>query len=870
VTRAPNWSADRRGWSEMPQATKAQERRSPTEESERSSTRTQEPEGTSFDPSGPLRPVQLLDLQRTAGNRAVTGLVASSSGSSSGPGGLSIQRAAPDPWAKDPKTKPGLLKRAGIAIKSFFTTTFGADPSKIKPEMPDVDEATRKKMYEIMAAAIKDRDTRKEALLADGKLSEDEAEHRANQEAFKDIPESWRPRVVTAAEFQVKKNNKALLDERVRTNANASLGKDYSASFDKDALKSGREQAFKSSLIGKTPEEVTRLKAQHEIELKQREEQKKSKKSIIEAREKSMEKAFESGMSGKSKEQKAAAKRVFDANRKKREARDKLARYQERMTGLPQEEIDRRTKLYAEKNGLQAGLDLSAYDTASSGIGGVGMIPTIGGALDTGSSEIAKLTGNTGVSGVSSDVGGREVQTQVGTATMGSDIIGSAGTIMSTSKTVVDLIKSIQAKSDGDPAQQEAADDGIVDGVLGIGQNAETLGGEGMALAKDFGGSHVNSVGIQGIGMPIFDLAANFLQLVRDARRVVDNARRASTSGKLGKHAQLVKDEVLGHVVGHVRRRGIHLACHYSVDALAAGLKIAGDVVTLTGVAAAAGQGVKLAGTAVGAVNSAARTVADSYLAGKALAARGEASLALPDSAEKLLQDDPLQVAQTLVLRGRAGDPQVLRSLHTFGIDEKVLKGSSDANLRALILARLESSENPQTITGKIGGLLSKIGGAGTAFAGGVRDIALRPSEIHQLRKVKNELGYGGRSDRGIFWGMKQFFSGPGRVDAQKSRIKSVVEKSQLEPMTKARLLQMSLTREQRIDKAEEEERSDTAKEISRPIPTDFEALSTSQLESLLERDDIGVEQRTQVALLFFEKRDVELQGSRQLAGTGS
>ena len=789
----------------------------------------------------------MLGLQRSVGNAATARLVATGSP-------VAVQRLAPDPWKKQDKPKPGLLKRGGIAIKSFFMTTFGNDPSKIKPETPNVDESTRVEMHQILAAAITDRDARKQKLMKESFLPEDAAEFRANQEAFKDIPESWRPRVVTAAEWQIKKNKSALLGERVNATA-LTEAKNQAHSVDKEVLRKDRSHAFKASLLDKTPEESARLKKEHEEAHEKRAAKKKAVKSSQEAGDELQLKMFEARLKEMPKAQRAAAQRVYDAQMKKLQAQRKLAKYRERMTGLPAEEIERRTKIYASKNKLEAGLDLSDYDLATSTIGGIGVLPTLGSAGAGGSGEIASLAGNDKVGGVSSVVDGRKVQTTIGTATIGGDVISSAGSLLSSSNAVIGLIKSIKGL-DGDPAQQTQADDGVIDGILSIGQNAETLGSQGSSLAKDFGGNAVNSVGIQSFGIPGFDVYANFLQLIRDARRVADNAKRASSSKKILGLAGT--NDVIIRVVGHVRQRGIHLATHYSIDALAAGLKMAGDVVIMTGVGAIAGAGVKTAGTAVGAVNGAARAVADSYLAGKALAARGEAQLAMPGSAEKLLKDDPLQVSQTIVLRARSGDPLALAALKTFGLTEKDLQGSSDANVRALILARLESSDSPQTVTGKLSGLMDKIGGGISAVGAGVRDVFLKPFEISELRKVKNELNYGGRKDRGVMWGVKQFFTGPGSIDAQKAHIKSVIEKSKLEPQNKAQLLNLSLNRQQKQDKATDEARSQVATEISAPI-VNFDTMSASAIEDYVGRVDMEPEEYARAVAIMFEKRQATM-----------
>ena len=71
----------------------------------------------------------------------------------------------------------------------------------------------------------------------------------------------------------------------------------------------------------------------------------------------------------------------------------------------------------------------------------------------------------------------------------------------------------------------------------------------------------------------------------------------------------------------------------------------------------------------------------------------------------------------------------------------------------------------------KITGKALKATAAGySALKSGVK----RAKRIHHLRTVKNEIGYGGQTDRGVWWGAKQFFGG--KVDSSQANVRAAIE----------------------------------------------------------------------------------------------
>lgn len=62
---------------------------------------------------------------------------------------------------------------------------------------------------------------------------------------------------------------------------------------------------------------------------------------------------------------------------------------------------------------------------------------------------------------------------------------------------------------------------------------------------------------------------------------------------------------------------------------------------------------------------------------------------------------------------------------------------------------------------------------AGAASYKGVKGLTKRGRRVHKLRTAKNEVGYGGKSNRGVAWGAKQFFGGD--IAGSQSRVKKAL-----------------------------------------------------------------------------------------------
>lgn len=62
---------------------------------------------------------------------------------------------------------------------------------------------------------------------------------------------------------------------------------------------------------------------------------------------------------------------------------------------------------------------------------------------------------------------------------------------------------------------------------------------------------------------------------------------------------------------------------------------------------------------------------------------------------------------------------------------------------------------------------------AGSALYKGLKSLVKRGRRVHKLRTAKNEMEYGGKKERGVLWGAKQFFFG--NVDSQQKKARGAL-----------------------------------------------------------------------------------------------
>ncbi len=430
-------------------------------------------------------------------------------------------------------------------------------------------------------------------------------------------------------------------------------------------------------------------------------------------------------------------------------------------------------------------LDLSGAEDASKYSGLAGSVTGFSGSVAGSSKPIAKLVnpGDRATIGATSGSGNDTRIVEVGNAAKGVDVIGGITDMANIAKNVSGLVANIKTltsskKTGANAAQRELAGNELVDGFLDFGQTLLTTAQRGEKLAGSFGGADMaNSMTHQ---IPILGIVTSLIGLIQTTKNMIEQCYRVHKERQLYNKAVSSKDFVYMASLGHLRNRDIQLVASTTVELIVLGLKVAGNAATLSGIGATVGVPLNLAATALGGANSVAHMLADSYKAGlvqenrKQFKDAGKTGDQAAGAASVLIAEDVKHAAQTLIHKARkftddpvkhARDELAYKAVKLYGITEAMLADASipDKDLRALIVHKLQESEDPETLGEKLKGVLLKI----KSLPAKAKELGGKPTVVRLIAEVKNFLNYGGKEDRGRGWRAGQFFGGDSAPDLE-------------------------------------------------------------------------------------------------------
>ena len=410
------------------------------------------------------------------------------------------------------------------------------------------------------------------------------------------------------------------------------------------------------------------------------------------------------------------------------------------MLTMPGKNADEWVKKLKDENADKAG---TALDAASK-------VTEAGAVTARGAKVIASETGNEAVGGASHFADGRKVIDSTGSAQQGGDILGTVSALTSIGSQLTEFASLAKAVKDGDPAEQAAATDKIVDGAQSLAASLIQLGKEAALLAGDFGGAGL-ATEMAATALPALDIAAGTLNLIKHGTDLYAASKRVKGQGARINKASAAGAAHMALAIGQFKLRGAELIAHNSVALAADSLTIIGGAITLSGIGAVVGQPIKYAGMVVSLVNKAGLALRDAYMTGKSQEARAADMLALPGSAEKLMRHDPKHGVQVLIREARVGNTVAVAELKSYGVNDRMLAESADKSLRELMLNQLKLKEDAETASEQVKG------GYEAAKDWWHEDTGY---QVDVLVKVKNKLNYGGKKDRGMAWKIKARLGG--------------------------------------------------------------------------------------------------------------
>jgi hypothetical protein len=350
--------------------------------------------------------------------------------------------------------------------------------------------------------------------------------------------------------------------------------------------------------------------------------------------------------------------------------------------------------------------------------------------------------------------------------------------ILSNTITLVSSVTKIISKI----LDKKASKNDVAQEISNSLSNASATAGEILTVVEKARGSELTTHMFHWVpGLSIFTngftAITSGLSLVQTASRLFGvNQAKAKTTKK--------EDEDLSLAL---KRMGVRATQQVEQDSFNIAKSLTNTGLSIAEVATAGGFGIprvaQMTVSAAGALHGLGHTIADSVRASATKSVRTAYFAAHEQgSAEKLIRTDPLVAAETIIGRAGERDKTAMDLLKAYDIkipgltapsqkDELIKSGSGggdrsermfkyDAHDTMLyqeglnkLMACLKESAQPETIGDKIKGVFNKI----KETPGQLRD---RYSQAKRIGDTRNTQDYGGKSNRGTGWAIKQTIFG--------------------------------------------------------------------------------------------------------------
>lgn len=340
--------------------------------------------------------------------------------------------------------------------------------------------------------------------------------------------------------------------------------------------------------------------------------------------------------------------------------------------------------------------------------------------------EYVALGGNIGgkaVGGIGTAVGKLGSTTQTTQASGVMDPVGNlAGSTLGTVSSFMDYADARRDANHTDGAKRVLAerkgDKALQGGVMGLAGMAQGGASKSITIAKAFGdATSATNASLVAAPLDIMVQGAKAGLEGRDAHTHHGHHKAFSDfAGSSAQHDEITSLALGGSGDRHQRQKWVH-----GTKAGIHAYNAASSAVTLG--AAPVGAAMRLAGTVAEGVHGAVDATTEAYSAGTVQDLRrqarfGEAGDGGAAATEALMRQDPVQRAQTLITKAKAGDAYAKAALTRYGITDEMLAKSAAKDLREIIVKAQDTSQNNENIGQKVVGVGKKIGGGITAVRG--------------------------------------------------------------------------------------------------------------------------------------------------------
>jgi len=309
--------------------------------------------------------------------------------------------------------------------------------------------------------------------------------------------------------------------------------------------------------------------------------------------------------------------------------------------------------------------------------------------------------------------------------TAGSDDMGITGLVAPTLNlggSLTDVGGSLLLIKDGNQAQKKLGYRRLYDGISSVFKTMSTAVRRSLSVAEaaaDTGAADAAGSTLETLGIPIVGIVSNTALLVKSTVDAAMQGVRAKVYSDQNEKAQSdSQSKALSGAIDHGWGRSLELMSRNVANGVRQGLALVGDILTLTGVGAIAGESIKMITRTWNVVQKGVEAVRDSNRAGVALESQYKAKVGERGAEEKVFGHSPKYASTALLLRAVEGDPVAVKIVKSHGISKKMLAKIQSGDIpfkdgMEIILHDWKEKEKPKTLGMKLQDIMEKIGQIG-------------------------------------------------------------------------------------------------------------------------------------------------------------
>lgn len=243
--------------------------------------------------------------------------------------------------------------------------------------------------------------------------------------------------------------------------------------------------------------------------------------------------------------------------------------------------------------------------------------------------------------------------------------------------------------------------------------------------------------------VPILGTVAAAVSIMQSAYHLIKQGNRLLHEIKNSRQAKRERNKALQLSLGSFANKNVQLAATSTMEIVASTLQGIGATLAVipdpNGAVESVGLALTLAGTAVNTMNSSANLIIANVRAKKSQSSEKHLAQGRESGAKEVLKYNFKYAAQIVIQQAREGNEIALDQLSHYGVHQKNLATSNDAELREKMLGKIDESEDPATT-------LQTFISMAKALGSGTSSLVKKPYRAYQIAKGQKAMGLKGGS----------------------------------------------------------------------------------------------------------------------------